>query len=134
MRFKLSAAKKVRLIKEVEAGKSVSDVCRHAGISRTLFYRLKKRFKGFKTPSESSFKTVSLKTVSSKKQKEILLIVRKHPEYSTLKISQALGKDKNGKPIVGNHGVHNVLSRLGLATYKKRLEFTGRKRRIPHGG
>ena len=71
------------------------------------------------------------KEVSLQNQKLILSVVRKHPQYSSKKISEVLPKDKKGKHLIGNHGVQNVLERLGLNTYQFRLEFAKGNRHLP---
>src|SRR3990172_7375716 len=56
-------------------------------------------------------------------EKKILHLILKHPELSSQKISHTLGVDSQGKKILGNHGVQNVLRRLNLSTYQKRLNW-----------
>src|SRR3989344_8902192 len=125
MRQKLSAKQKLGIFRRAEAGGNVVDICRQAGISRALFYKLRSRYQ-----SHMAWKPAS-RRVSAKNQKLILSIVGKHPEYSSLKISKVLPKDHDGKSLVSNHGVQNVLARLDLSTFEKRREYSGGRRHIP---
>ena len=123
---RLSIEDKLHLIKRAEASEKVSEICRQAGISRALFYRIRKRFySSGKNPGSLKPRKPQLiyKRVSGFNQNLILSIVRRYPEYSSKKISSLLPKKINGKPVVGNHGVANVLLRLGLPTYKERLKY-----------
>jgi cellulose synthase/poly-beta-1,6-N-acetylglucosamine synthase-like glycosyltransferase/transposase-like protein len=56
---------------------------------------------------------------------KILELIILHPEWSSQKISLSLPKI-DGRPLVGNHGVQNVLFRLGLNTAEKRKDFAGK--------
>ncbi|MFZ5366468.1 MAG: glycosyltransferase [Patescibacteria group bacterium] len=126
---KLKPEERLQLIKRIILGKEpVSKVCQEAGISRTLFYRWLKKYKScpgspeILTPGRKK-PQISPKKVTPEEEKQILEIVRKNPSWSTKKISAALPKDSLGKPIVGNHGVQNVLERLNLSTKEARVAY-----------
>ena len=126
---KYSAQERQKLIERVILGKEpVAKVCREAGISRVLFYRWLKKYRqagesvealapGEKKPP------ISPRKVTPEQEKQILAIVKEHPQWSTKKISAALPKDPSGKPVVGNHGVQNVLKRQDLSTKEKRIAY-----------
>jgi len=127
MTRKLSADNKVKLLKRAEAGEAVLTLCKEAQISRALFYKIKASF-NYSGSFASDFNHP--RQVLVKNQKLILSIVRRYPEYSSKKISDLLPKDKKGRPLVGNHGVQNVLTRLNLSTYKLRLAFSRGEKEI----
>ncbi|MDP2650577.1 MAG: transposase, partial [bacterium] len=119
----LPGQKKYKLLEKVLKDKqSVLSVCRHAGISRTIFYRWKKEFQGHPDKFLDR-KRRFWRQAPPEKEKLVLETVSKHPDYSSHKISQALGINHKGKLVLGNHGVQNVLRRLDLSTYKKRLAW-----------
>jgi len=121
---KLSEKERIRLIERVIVkGEPVSRVCQKAGISRVLFYRWLKRYKEEGTVAPKRPLRVPSRRVPEAYVVRIIELVRLHPSWSTRKISEALGKDKEGKPLIGNHGVQNVLLRLKLNTAQKRKEF-----------
>src|SRR3989338_8150253 len=90
---RLSIEDKLHLIKRAEASEKVSEICRQAGISRALFYRIRKRFySSGKNPGSLKPRKPQLiyKRVSGFNQNLILSIVRRYPEYSSKKISSLL--------------------------------------------
>jgi len=121
---KYTARERLEIIKEVIIkGKSVVQVCRQYRISRTLFYRWLSRYKqavyGKKRKALAAKKRkiiLAKNQVASKIEREILKIVKAYPHYSFHKIAQIL-------PGIGNHGVQNVLKRLNLNTFDKRIAF-----------
>ncbi|KPJ70705.1 hypothetical protein AMJ51_01185, partial [Microgenomates bacterium DG_75] len=100
-----------------------------AGISRTLFYRWLKRYKKEGSVKPKKRAKVTPRRVSKEHVLKILEIVLAHPEWSSQKISLNLPKIDE-KPIVGNHGVQNVLERLGLNTYEKRRRFVEKAKNL----
>ena len=114
------------MVEEVMVGGEVAaHVCRKYRTSRKTFYKWLVRYKEAKERGadllramEDSYAEgfVHPRSVSAELQERILGIVRQYPEYSTHEIAGIL-------PWVGNHGVQNVLRRLNLNTYEKRLAY-----------
>lgn len=126
MPAKLSPQERLKLLKQVLSGESVSVVCRKAGISRTLLYRWLKRFEQHKkiaTLAPKKPKIVSNGHVSQDNLKAIIAVVKANPMLSVARIVAKLPKDAKEKPLVGHHGVQNVLARFNLNTIKKRKAF-----------
>jgi cellulose synthase/poly-beta-1,6-N-acetylglucosamine synthase-like glycosyltransferase/transposase-like protein len=120
---KLSPQERLKLIERVILkGEPVSKVCQEARISRTLFYRWLQRYKkeGKVTPKKRA--RVTPRRVSEENILKILELVLIHPKWSSQKVSLSLPKIDD-KPLVGNHGVQNVLLRLDLNTIEKRKDF-----------
>ena len=91
-----------------------------------FFYRWLKKYKEAPNQPEALIPgrkklQISPRKVAPEQEELILKIVKKNPRWSTKKISAALPKDSLGKPIVGNHGVQNVLKRLNLSIAKARI-------------
>ncbi|MFC1727418.1 transposase, partial [Patescibacteria group bacterium] len=122
-KFESSIDHKLRVIGDYEAGESVSRVCLKHNISRQTFYRWHRLYQ--KDPSQAYSTLASKrpkgethwKTVDQQTSANILSLVTKHPEYSTHKIARQIRA-------VGNHGVQNVLKRLNLNTFEKRLAYS----------
>jgi len=119
---------KLAMIRRFEAGDKVAHICKGFGLSRTTFYKWLKRYE----QASGERRKASLTSWRPKEEKHwrfvprakelILKIVIEYPNLSSQKISQRLPL-KEGKPILGSHGVYNVLKRLGLNTYEKRLVY-----------
>src|SRR3990170_461992 len=122
---------KNELIRKVfEGKKSVSEVCRQADISRTIFYRWLNAFKNARRVTPDKRRRFHRQAPPDKKQL-VLDLAFNHPEYSSQKISQALGVNRKGKLILGNHGVYNVLMRHNLSTRQDRLALVKREKSLP---
>src|SRR3989344_2767066 len=111
----------------VKRGKTVSEVCRKFGISRVIFYRLKKRYEeaggAFFALEDKERKVERFGRQAPREVEEkIKQIVVASPLLSSHKIS-AFMKTQSDVPALGNHGVHNVLKRLDLNTINKRILF-----------
>ncbi|HUV46561.1 MAG TPA: glycosyltransferase [Candidatus Bathyarchaeia archaeon] len=127
MTTKLSVQQRIRLINKVtKEGRSVSEVCKKAGISRVLFYRLLKRYQeeGTVRPKKNKGKRPT-RRVSEENVIKIISLVKKHPRWSSHQLSQHVS--------TGNHGVWNVLARLHLNTVKKREYFSKQSRNLTFG-
>ncbi len=126
---KYTAQERLKLIERVIlGGEKAAEVCRKAGISRVLFYSWLKKYREAGQQIEALVPgkkkiSISPRKVTPQKEKQILAIVKEHPQWSTKKISAALPKEPSGKPIVGNHGVQNVLQRLNLSTREERTAY-----------
>ncbi|MFC1727722.1 helix-turn-helix domain-containing protein, partial [Patescibacteria group bacterium] len=120
---------KVTMIRRHKAGEKVANLCREFNISRTAYYKWLKRYNqaaqekkrqvlsSWRPREENHWRHVP-------QAKELVLeIVLEKPELSSQKIAQLLPV-KKGRPILGNHGVFNLLKRLNLNTIEKRLAYS----------
>jgi len=123
-----STDEKLTMIRRFEEGEKVAKLCQEFNLSRPSFYKWLKRYQ---KASEDN-KRVVLETWRPKEEehwrhvpeaKELVLgVVHESPQLSPAKISQQL-PIKAEKPILGSHGVYNLLRRLNLNTYPQRLAF-----------
>lgn len=125
----LSPQGKLELIKRVEAGEEVVDVCRDKGISRTIFYRWQKRYQQAPPQEKLEFLEAHQRHIEhyfrqtpEKYEKAVLDLVSWHPEYGIRKIVANLPQVA-GVPIVGYHGIQNILRRHNLSLYEQRLAY-----------
>src|SRR3989344_4957027 len=110
----------------VERGKTVSEVCRRFGISRVIFYRLRKRYNeagGNFAALEDKKRQVErfARQAPPEIEEKVKQIIVSRPELSSHRISTVLASEH--QVALGNHGVHNVLKRLDLNTIDKRILF-----------
>lgn len=124
----IAAQDRLLLISRYEAGEKISSICRDFHISRTIFYRWLKRFRATNRAVRSLYDhrpraERHWKSIDGKRIKKLVInVVLEHPDYSALKISNAL-INKENKPIAGVSYIHKLLVSLGLNTYKKRIQF-----------
>jgi cellulose synthase/poly-beta-1,6-N-acetylglucosamine synthase-like glycosyltransferase/transposase-like protein len=113
----------------VKYGESVSKVCIDFHISRPNFYKWLNRYRA--APEDKKLQALQDKTAKveryyrqtpEKYEEAVLSVVAQYPEFGVAKVVQALPQVA-GKPIVGHHGVQNVLRRHDLNTYEKRLAY-----------
>ncbi|MDD4985146.1 MAG: transposase, partial [Dehalococcoidales bacterium] len=124
----LVPAEKMSLIRRFEAGEQVADLCREAGISRTTFYKWLDRYRRAETPSERVLEDQRPAgedhwRAVPEAEKFVKGIVIESPELTLQEIVAQLPEEE-GKPILGTHGVYNLLKRLDLNTIYKRKAFS----------
>ncbi|MBU0618691.1 glycosyltransferase, partial [Patescibacteria group bacterium] len=120
---------KLTMIRRFEAGEKIAHICREFGISRTAFYKWLNRYQqaagedkrqalnSWRPKGESHWRFVP-------GAKELIFkIVAQHPELTPEQISKRLFQQA-GQPVLGNHGIYNVLKRYGLNTYAQRLAYS----------
>jgi len=107
----------------------VAQVCIDFGISRPNFYKWLKRYK--QVPEEMRLEVMENKKpeveryyrqTPEKYEEAVLSAVEQYPEFGVEKIVKVL-PEIAGEPIVGYHGVQNILRRHDLNTYEKRLTY-----------
>lgn len=133
----MSPYKRFALLKKVQKGASVRDVCIEAGISRKTFYKWKKRFdkKAQNTPILDVLKDQkrgglrrlrSGKTYYKEFSHDKIVAILNHaaafPLLSAPKLAGLLG-EKLGHEAPGAHGVQNVLKRHNLNTIAARQTY-----------
>lgn len=133
MKQKLTPKQRLEMIKEViDEGHSITSVCKKYRISRVTFYNWQKRYKEVRNRRqevrEEDLKNKKTKAkkyyrqATKEQEKAVLDVVLKNPSFSIKQIKEHLPKNDQGKPILGTHGVYNVLYRNNLNTKKKREE------------
>jgi anti-anti-sigma factor len=121
-----------RLIELVDTeGMSVREACLKMKVSPATYYRYKKRHEllGERGLQDKVLrKDVTLKRVSLEDRKEILAIIREHPEYGAKRIAAELNARKESPRHLTENLVYDELKRLNLNTKEFRLEHLKRYR------
>ncbi|MDP3998557.1 MAG: helix-turn-helix domain-containing protein, partial [bacterium] len=100
---------------------SISQACREFGVSRVVFYKWLRRYQAGKELRDKPRRIRSFwRQVDQKIVEQVQKVALDHPEWSKYRIHEALPKDGYGQPILGIHGVYNILRRLTLSTPEKR--------------
>lgn len=99
----------------------VAQACREFGVSRYTFYKWLKRYKKGKGLKNKQRRVKKFwRQTDEEVVEEVKKIAIEYPGWSKYKIQKALPIGSDGKPILGVHGVYNILKRLSLATPEKR--------------
>ncbi|MFC1727731.1 helix-turn-helix domain-containing protein, partial [Patescibacteria group bacterium] len=124
---RLPVNQKIKLIKRVKAGESVSKVCRQAGIARKTFYQWKKLYQ--QAPRRTKRESLAAKYVSGKShphskrhqiEEMVFSVSICHPEWGSRKISAILNKHGH---LASSRTVYRLLKDRNLATEARRREF-----------
>ena len=108
-------------------GLSVHQACVLFHVSRKTYYKWYKTYE--KHPAWIALSNKEWKIIdhprrlSSEWEKQILDLVVAYPELSKHKIAALMPETSDGKKLVGNHGVYNVLHRFDLTTFEKRYHY-----------
>lgn len=127
---KLDAQQRLKLIEKVILHKEpVAKICRENNISRVIFYRWLKRYLEADKNAQSLEPKVKSEAstpnrVNQDLEAKILEIIINNPNLSCRSIYQKLPLNGVGQPIIGYHGVQNVMSRLNLSTKEERLKYS----------
>lgn len=119
-----------RLMELVDVeGMSVREACSKMKVSPATYYRYKKRLelmgeRGLK--DKVLRQDIALNRVSLEIRKEILVIIREHPEYGAKRMTDELNKTKEPLRQVAANLVYDELKRLNLNTKDLRLEYLKR--------
>ncbi|GEM_PF-3462261 len=127
---KLSPKSRLLMVERVKAGESVAKICRLYKVSRPVFYKWFKRYdeagEGQKLEAlwdqKPKIERYYNQTPEEYEQ-SVLAAVRQYPELSSHKLVWVLPQIGD-KPILGNHGVQNVLKRHDLTTYNRRFAYS----------
>ncbi len=126
-----------RLIDMVDKeGLSVREACARMKVSPATYYRYKKRLelmgeRGLK--NKILRQDQELKRVSLEDRKEILRIIREHPEYGAKRITEEVNKGKDPSRLLKERTVYEELKRLNLNTKELRLDYLKRYRLVSEG-
>ncbi|MCK5406044.1 MAG: anti-sigma factor antagonist, partial [Candidatus Krumholzibacteria bacterium] len=121
-----------KLIDLVEVqGLSVKEACRQMKMSPATYYRYKKRLevmgeRGLK--NKVLREDTQLKRVSLEARKEILEIIRQHPEYGAKRITTEYNASQPEDRKITQRMVYDELKRLNLNTKELRLDYLRRNR------
>ena len=125
----LASHERLRMVQEVLEGKEkVSEIAKKYEVSRITLYKWLKRYR---QAPEKRLEAVENKQrhvghyfrqTPEKYEEVILNLISQHPEFGVRRLVQEVPKI-GGKPIVGHHGIQNVLTRHSLATYDERLTY-----------
>ncbi len=126
---KLTSAERLTMILRAKDGEPVKALCRAFGVSRKTFYKWQKRFNEVLPSAQKLVLTDKAREVkrywrqvSLDDEQKVLQIVLSQPELSAHRIIDFLPQVA-GKPLIGNHGVQNVLRRHHLTTLAARLAY-----------
>ncbi|KKQ87443.1 MAG: Glycosyl transferase family 2, partial [Candidatus Woesebacteria bacterium GW2011_GWB1_38_8b] len=129
----LTPLERFRMVQEVtEEGKAISEVAKKYQVSRNTLYKWIDRYK--KSEKERINKVYDKERIVGRYYNQtpefyneaVLNLVEKHPEYGINKLVENLPKFGH-KPILGYHGVQNILRRNDLSTYDRRAAFAQTK-------
>jgi len=133
----LSAQERLMVIEQVlRENRPVAKVCENFGISRKTFYKWLKRFRDETQEKLERLKDRSWqlsqhpRKLAGDLEMEVLKVVKVNPAYSVHQVYQNLPQYQ-GRPVVGHHGVQNVLVRYGLNTMDRRYAWAGIPQTIP---
>ncbi|MBI2029038.1 glycosyltransferase [Candidatus Gottesmanbacteria bacterium] len=120
----LSKEARELLLKTAQQNILVSQACKYLNISRTTYYKWKKRqLLGESLVSKIPKIDFYYKQTPEDIERVILNIVRSQPELSLPKIISVLPK-KQGRPIIGYYGVQRVLERNNLNNLARRQTYS----------
>jgi len=126
----LSPHDREMMIKEVmEQGSDATEVAEKYAISRVTLYKWLNRYKeageGMKEtaflPRERHIDRYFRQT-PEKHEESLLALVNKHPDYGIRRLVANLPQI-GGKPLIGHHGVQNILNRHNLNTFALRQAY-----------
>ncbi len=131
----LEYEKRLKLFDLIEKrGVSVAEACKQADISRSSYYKLKK------LRDEQGVEAIMPETenreiavLDFEISRKILIVIADHPEYSAVKIAQALAFQQYGELEVKPTLVHRELRRLKLSTKERRMAYVKRKATVVKG-
>ena len=126
---KLSSANRLQMIQRVKLGEPVAKVCKLYGVSRTVFYKWLKRYdeaaenkKNEALLDKTPFVSRYFNQAPEQYEGAILSAVKQYPEMSSHKLVWVIPQI-GGQPILGNHGIQNVLRRHNLSTFEQRYAY-----------
>jgi len=107
-------------------GKSIKDACKETGLSKTCYYKFKKKYEkyGVKALKEDTGKTkVEEKHISIEDKAKIYDIIRKNPELGPKKISKLLNTEEYDFTEIPEAVIYEELKRERLNTKELRVAF-----------
>ncbi len=116
---------RLRVIARAQALGNVSQACREFGISRTLFYRWRRRYLAYgpdglypKRPGPSRGRPP---TLSVQAERALLAVALAHPTWGPARIGAHLARPEHGGWNLAPATIYRFLRRVGLQTRYKRL-------------
>ncbi|KKR86854.1 MAG: Glycosyl transferase, family 2, partial [Candidatus Curtissbacteria bacterium GW2011_GWA1_41_11] len=127
-----SPAYKVKAVEEYQQdNQPISKICRRWNISRPTFYRWLNDYKQAEATGANVVDALVHKhkkgsdhhrSLSTEAERVVLKLASEKPEFSVHKLYAEV-PSVDGKPIVGHHGIQNILQRNNLSTYNQRLAY-----------
>lgn len=123
----LSPQKRRQMVQSLLDGKKTAqEIAEKFSVSRTTIYKWRQRF--LKTKRRDAFYSQRPKGEKHWKavpgaEKIAVDIIIEYPELSLRQLIKLLPKNKEGRPILGLHGVYNLLKKLNLTTFEQRLAY-----------
>jgi serine phosphatase RsbU (regulator of sigma subunit)/transposase len=120
--------KRRRLIEMVESeGVPLEDACHQMGVSPSTYYKYRRRWHKLgdigllnkRLRADSGIKQIPYEV-----RKEILRLVREHPDFGTKRMADELAR--RGINDIDHHGLYDELVRMRLNTKKLRLQYIER--------
>jgi len=110
-------------------GLSVHEACAKMKVSPATYYRYKKRLelmgeRGLK--NKVLRKDLELKRVSLEDRKEMLRIIREHPDMGAKRITKEMNKDREPSKMLKEKVMYDELKRLNLNNKELRLDYLKR--------
>jgi len=130
--------KKLQILDRVlDKSEFIADVCRQEGISRKTFYKWLHRYKSGSEDAGLKDKLNLLrdrypngdshyKYIPDTRRKELLRVVKEHPELGVHALSRLMGVRDDGSKLISHNTVHRILKEQDLHTYEKRIEASRR--------
>src|SRR3989344_242948 len=120
---------RLKIVQEVLNGREkVGYIARKYEVSRITLYKWLKRYKQSSEKSLSALEDKERKVsryfrqTPEKYEEAVLNLISQRPEYGVRRLVQEVPKI-GGKPIIGHHGIQNILKRHELSTYNQRLIY-----------
>ena len=111
MKIKLNFKKRKEIIAKLNFGEqSLFSLAKGYRVSRTLLYRLRKRYRQSENLLRPGARKKRKSSVSVDLESQIIDLVLTYPELSSHKLTELV----RGKLRIGAHGVYNLLKRFGL--------------------
>ena len=121
-----------KLIDMVEVqGMGVKEACRLMRVSPATYYRYKKRLEvmGERGLKDAVLREdTQLKRLSLEARREIMEIIKEHPEYGAKRLTQEYNTDRQEAKQVTERMVYDELKRLNLNTKELRIDYLRRNR------
>src|SRR3989344_6236258 len=127
-----SPAYRVKAVEEyIEESRPISEICRRWKVSRPTFYTWLTSYKNAKAAGADVVEALVSKhkkglahhrSLGMEAEQVVLKLASEKPEFSVHKLYAQVPRVE-GRPIVGHHGIQNILERNNLSSYSQRLEY-----------
>jgi len=108
---------------------SVKDACKETGLSKSVYYKYKKKYEkeGEKALKEKSVRSeVEVKHISIEDKAKLYDIIKKHPEFGAKKISEELNTENYEFTVIPEAVIYEGLKREKLNTKELRMAYVAK--------